>query len=61
MRNLITLVFALGFAVVVSAQTAPARKSLYDESANAHADVAKAVSDGQRDHKRILLVFGANW
>jgi protein disulfide-isomerase len=55
------MVFVLVLAAVASAQTAPGRKALYDESADAHADIAKAVAQGQRDHKRILLVFGANW
>jgi hypothetical protein len=61
MRSLTTLLFVLGFAGVASAQTPAARKPLYDESADARADIAKAVSQGQRDHKRILLVFGGNW
>jgi hypothetical protein len=62
MRYLTSLVaFILGSAVVVCAQTAPGRKALYDESADARADIAKAVADGQRDQKRLLLVFGANW
>jgi hypothetical protein len=56
-----TLALVFGFAVLASAQGAPGRKPLYDEAANASADIAKAVADGQRDHKRILLVFGGNW
>lgn len=61
MRTLAPVVFVLGLAAVASAQTAPGRKALYDESADARADIARAVADGQRDRKRILLVFGANW
>jgi hypothetical protein len=55
------LALVLGVAVLASAQTAPGRKPLYDEPADARAVIAKAVADGQRDHKRILLVFGGNW
>ena len=34
---------------------------VYDESADAHADIEKAVAETRADGKRILLVFGANW
>ena len=61
MRCLTALALVLAFAVGAAAQTAPGRKPLYDESADARADIAKAVADAQRDHKRILLMFGANW
>jgi len=60
MRYLTALALLVAFAPVASAQTA-GRKPLYDESADARADIAKAITDGQRDHKRILLVFGGNW
>ena len=61
MRYLMIMPFVLGLAVVASAQTPPGRRALYDESADARADIAKAVAYGQRDHKRIILVFGGNW
>jgi hypothetical protein len=56
-----TLALVFGVAVLAAAQGAPGLKPLYDETADARADIAKAVADGQRDHKRILLVFGGNW
>jgi thiol:disulfide interchange protein len=34
---------------------------LYSESANASADIAAAMVTARREHKRILLDFGANW
>jgi thiol:disulfide interchange protein len=34
---------------------------VYDESADAKAEIAKALSQTQRDQRRLLLVFGANW
>ena len=43
-----------------SAQRSPAKR-VYDESADAKVDIARAVSQAQRDHKRVLLVFGGNW
>jgi thiol-disulfide isomerase/thioredoxin len=36
-------------------------KQVYDEAADAKADISRAVSQAQRDHRRLLLVFGANW
>jgi len=33
----------------------------YDEKANAALDVQHALAQAQTDHKRVLLVFGANW
>src|SRR5579862_3386495 len=35
--------------------------NIYDESANGDKQVADAVVIAQREHKRILLEFGANW
>ena len=61
MRYVCTLAFVLAFPVLASAQTARVRKPLYDESADAHVDIAKAVDRGQGDHKRVLLIFGGNW
>ena len=34
---------------------------LYDPDANAKAEIAKALREAGREHKRVLLVFGANW
>jgi thiol:disulfide interchange protein len=34
---------------------------LYDPDANAKAEIAKALNEAGREHKRVLLVFGANW
>lgn len=45
-------------------QEAQAQKSpppLYDESANATAEIAKAVTQAKKENKRVLLQFGANW
>ena len=33
----------------------------YDETADAPADVQHALAAAQGDHKKVLLVFGANW
>jgi thioredoxin 1 len=33
----------------------------YDEKADAAVDVQHAIATAQADHKKVLLVFGANW
>ena len=33
----------------------------YDEKADAGADIRQALAAAQTDHRRVLLVFGANW
>jgi thiol-disulfide isomerase/thioredoxin len=61
MRYLTVGALALGLATTAFAQSpAPARK-VYDESADARAEIARAITEAQHDHKRILLVFGGNW
>jgi len=36
-------------------------RNLYSETANAGADIAAAITTARREHKRIILDFGANW
>jgi thiol:disulfide interchange protein len=36
-------------------------KQLYSETANPSADIAAAIKQARREHKRILLDFGGNW
>lgn len=36
-------------------------KHLYSETANPSEDIAAAVKQARREHKRILLDFGGNW
>jgi thioredoxin 1 len=61
MRRTTTIaVFLLLLLAAASAQITFNPK-LYDPDANAKAEVAKAVREAGREHKRILLVFGANW
>jgi thiol:disulfide interchange protein len=35
--------------------------NLYHANANAAAEIRQAVASAQKQHKRVLLVFGANW
>jgi len=43
------------------AQPANMKKDLYPANADAHAEIKEAEENAARDHKRLLLVFGANW
>jgi thiol:disulfide interchange protein len=56
------LVTASGGAVALMAQTGfHVNRELYSETADARTDIAAAEVVARRDHKRILLEFGANW
>lgn len=33
----------------------------YDETADAARDIHQAIAAARSDHKRVLLIFGANW
>lgn len=54
-RTLVAAGLAVG-AVAVGAATQP-----YDETANATADVERALAAAATTRKPVLLVFGANW
>ena len=42
-------------------QPSDMKKEIYPASADAHAELKQAEEKAARDHKRVLLVFGANW
>ena len=58
---------ALALAVCVGLSAAPATLAqdeaprVYDETADARADIAAAVAKAAKDNKRVLLVYGGNW
>jgi len=50
----------------VSTEAAPApipavKKDLYSETADAKADIAAALKQAAREHKRVILDFGGDW
>jgi thioredoxin 1 len=55
--------------MVVVQRTAPARllqptstdKNIYPPGADAHADLKHALLEATKQHKRVIVVFGANW
>lgn len=51
------LLVSAGFAQ----QKIPLNPKLYDPAADARKEIAEALKESARWHKRILLVFGGNW
>jgi thiol:disulfide interchange protein len=46
---------------VCSGREAAKPKQIYNETADAHAEIREAVKKAQAGHKRVIVVFGANW
>lgn len=42
-------------------QPSSMKKDIYPANADAHAEIKEAEEKAAREHKRLLLVFGANW
>jgi thiol:disulfide interchange protein len=42
-------------------QAVQRQKEIYSESANAHAEIKEALEKAAEGHKRVIVVFGANW
>lgn len=42
-------------------QPSDMKKDIYPATADAHVEIKEAETKAARDHKRLLLVFGANW
>ena len=53
--------FLLALATASISTLALAAPWPYNEQADAAADVQHAIAAAQVDHKKVLLVFGANW
>jgi thiol:disulfide interchange protein len=68
-RRILGLTFAgLTFALVLAAtsglyagQAPAAQKQIYNETADAHAELREALHKAHAEHKRVIVVFGANW
>ena len=58
-----TLAIALAApGTVCAGQEAPApEKKIYNETADAHAEIQEALHKAHAAHKRVIVVFGANW
>jgi hypothetical protein len=42
-------------------QPANTKKDIYPDNVDAHKEIQEAEERAARDHKRVLLIFGANW
>ena len=54
---ILTLMFAIAFLIIAQAQT----EKVYDENADAAADIKKAVEMAKQNNKHVLIVIGGNW
>ena len=68
MRIVVLAIFVLLAALccspVIGAETpvpGPARPAIYDTSADGAKQIADALAAAKKEHKRVLLQFGANW
>jgi protein disulfide-isomerase len=55
------LLLALVAALASTAQAAQASTGPYDESADAKADVQRAIDASAKTQRPVLVIFGANW
>lgn len=52
----------LGLALAVAAPRGmPAGEAIYDQKADATNDIRAAILEAGRQHKNVVLIFGANW
>ena len=56
----LAIAVAAGSAVCFS-QTVKKDKDIYNEKADARAEIKEALERATAEHKRVILVFGANW
>jgi thiol:disulfide interchange protein len=57
---LLTIAFAGTFAISNPRAWAGTRV-IYNETADAHADIQQAIATAAKEHKRVILDFGGNW
>jgi thioredoxin 1 len=59
------LTLAIAVAATVSTisvgQPVKKEKDIYNEKADAHAEIKEALEKAEAGHKRVIVVFGANW
>jgi thioredoxin 1 len=62
-RRILMLSLALAVAAsgVCFSQAAPKKKEIYSESADARSEIKEALKKAAAEHKRVIVVFGANW
>ena len=61
LRTRLFLTFFLLPPLLLAAAPDPARPPIYDTSADGAQQIAAALATAEKQHKRVLLQFGANW
>jgi thioredoxin 1 len=68
MMKFYRLIWTLTLAIMLAAssticfgQSVTKEKRIYDESADARAEIREALKRAGAEHKRVIVVFGANW
>src|SRR5271155_3217546 len=66
--NIYRLLITVGVMLAVVAggticfgQAAMQQKQIYNETADAHVELKEALEKARAEHKRVIVVFGANW
>ncbi len=66
--KLYRLIWTLALVIAVAApgavcfsQSVRRGKEIYNERADAHAEIKEALEKAAAGHKRVIVVFGANW
>jgi thioredoxin 1 len=57
----VALAVAASGGVCFSQAAAANKKEIYSESADAHVEIKEALEQATAQHKRVIVVFGANW
>jgi protein disulfide-isomerase len=57
MKSVFTFLLAASLSVFAHGADVP----VYDESADAQAQVAQALAKAKADNRKVMIVFGANW
>jgi thioredoxin 1 len=55
------VVLALLAALLAATGAIGQARTIYNENADAHAEVRAAIAEAAQEHKRIILDFGGNW
>lgn len=63
-QKLLTLSLALAVAAsggICHSQETTKQRQIYSETADARAEIKEALEKAAAEHKRVIVVFGANW
>ena len=61
MKSYAATILAVCGLLMATALARAASQPIYDERADAHRDIAAAISQASKTGRNIVLIFGANW